>query len=186
MSDKPNIRRKNVLRGQSKSELRNYILQDKKHKKSKKKRKNGNKSGQTVKSKLTSESDSKSTKLSHKGRKRIKILGSCEPSKKGECLKPTFLPSNSYESRLLCDHQNDYCLDDCDCPGYQKCCHNSCGRMECLVAVVRDMSVLETTTTTVTPSAHTNNKVMVEKNEEPSTEKPASAEFPHTVYRAWV
>lgn len=64
----------------------------------------------------------------HKGHKRIKPVSPCSPSKAGKC-------GSFGDSAFNCDASHDYCQDDCDCPGHQKCCGNSCGRRECLPAV---------------------------------------------------
>ena len=66
----------------------------------------------------------------HKGHKRIKPIDPCEPEKVGSCLS-----LNGTEFLSFCDSGKNYCVDDCDCPGYQKCCYNSCGRTECLPSI---------------------------------------------------
>lgn len=69
--------------------------------------------------------------ISHKGHKRIKSEQPCLPEKLSTCLNlnVSILASGNH---LSCDQEHDFCVDDCDCPGFQKCCINSCGRRECL------------------------------------------------------
>ena len=106
-------------------------------------------------------------KKSHKGHRRIKPIGACDPEKEGTCQAQSFfyLPI----SKFLCDSNNDYCADDCDCPGYQKCCVNSCGRRECLMPISPE-------TTSNVPESTT------EKTEEKET----TTNFPTAFYRAFV
>lgn len=56
----------------------------------------------------------------------------CDPEKTGTCLA---LNETHSETKFSCDGKRSYCHNDCECPGHQKCCFNSCGRKECLIAV---------------------------------------------------
>lgn len=79
---------------------------------------------------------SNSKKISHRGHKRVKPELPCLPEKQSICLNVnTSLISSS--NPLNCDLKYDFCVDDCDCPGFQKCCINSCGRKECLPSFVQ-------------------------------------------------
>lgn len=92
----------------------------------------------------------KPKRKSHRGHKATKAIEPCAPQKAGNCV--AFAAT---AERLFCDGKRDYCKDDCDCPGYQKCCPNSCGRNECLVPTVSPTeeppTTSSSTTTTVAP-----------------------------------
>ena len=111
-----------------------------------------------------------SKKKSHLGHKKITPIGSCDPFKEGEC------PVSS--ENFLCDFKNDYCVDDCDCPGYQKCCVNSCGRRECI------LSKKASTTKEVVPTVNENKAA--EAASGISTLEPKVYHFPQTVYKAYL
>ena len=98
----------------------------------------------------------------HKGHKHIKPIGECLPEKSGWCL-----PINRTldEGVAQCDSKLDYCVDDCDCPGYQKCCYNSCGRTECLPSVT-------TVPTPAPPSSEEPTSEEAESNEPTMTHEP--------------
>ena len=103
-----------------------------------------------------------STRGGHKGHKHIKPIGECLPEKSGWCL-----PINRTldEGVAQCDTKLDYCVDDCDCPGYQKCCYNSCGRTECLPSVT-------TVPTPPPPSSEEPTSEETESNEPTMTDQP--------------
>ncbi|KAI1287465.1 hypothetical protein HDE_10184 [Halotydeus destructor] len=56
-----------------------------------------------------------------------KQLMKCRPGKAGQCLDPS-----QVVPEIRCDKKRNYCRGDCDCPSYQKCCLNACGKKECL------------------------------------------------------
>ena len=109
---------------------------------------------------------------SHKGHRKIKPIGVCDPEKEGTCQAQSFfyLPI----SKFLCDSNNDYCADDCDCPGYQKCCVNSCGRKECMMPI-----------SSVTKESETTSNVP-ESVSEKTEEKETTSNFPTVFYRAFI
>ena len=73
----------------------------------------------------------KLTRGGHRGHKRVKPEQPCFPEKQSTCLNvsQSIITSSQY---FKCDEEKDFCVDDCDCPGFQKCCTNACGRRECL------------------------------------------------------
>jgi len=97
-------------------------------------RRKNNKNKKVTEVKLVSTPKSKKKKTSNKkashGYSRVKSIGICYPEKKGTCLN---LNATAFAAgKTLCDNERDYCSSDCQCPSYQKCCTNQCGRRECI------------------------------------------------------
>jgi hypothetical protein len=66
-------------------------------------------------------------RASHRGHRRVRPELPCYPEKQTACFN-----FNGSSISVACDSENDFCVDDCDCPGFLKCCINACGRRECL------------------------------------------------------
>jgi len=102
-----------------------------------KKNKNKNKKVTEVKLVKTQKPKKKKKKTSNKrgshGHSRVKSIGTCYPEKKGTCLN---LNATAFAAgKTLCDNERDYCSSDCQCPSYQKCCTNQCGKRECMPSI---------------------------------------------------
>lgn len=104
----------------------------------------------------------------HRGHKRIKSEEPCLPEKHSTCLNVNESVISSL-THLNCDFEKDFCVDDCDCPGFQKCCINTCGRRECLP------SFFKPTPTTPAPVApESGSAVKPEEPTQPLEKKPTT------------
>ena len=143
--------------------------------------KNRNKSRYELRSKTgPSKSSSKNRGVvtkqttSHAGHKRIKSETPCLPEKQALCLNVNASLRLSGEDGVRCDKAYDFCVDDCDCPGFQKCCVNSCGRRECLPSLpkARPASPAPEATSEPTPLTKTAESVEATSNLPPTVIEP--------------